>query len=122
MLEIPLATLDFCAQRFSPKVKILIIIFVYIFNTVNCLRFEFPFHISYLYCLLIFVYWFCNHHFCCAWCAFWDAIALNHWATKDVDNQFEFNKKQRRWLSADDDNQFGPNNIRSLVIGDDDND
>ena len=56
MLEIPLATLDFCAQRFSPKVKILIIIFVYIFNTVNCLRFEFPFHISYLYYILIFVY------------------------------------------------------------------
>ena len=47
---------------------------------------------------------------------------MNHWATKDVDNQFEFNKKQRRWLSADDDNQFGPNNIRSLIIGDDDDD
>ena len=39
-----------------------------------------------------------------------DASALNHWATKDANNQFEFNKKWKRWLSWDDNNQFGPNN------------
>ena len=43
-----------------------------------------------------------------------DANALlNHWQTKDANNQFEFNKKWKSWLSWDDDNQFGPNN-RSL--------
>ena len=38
-----------------------------------------------------------------------DASALNHWATKDANNQFEFNKKWKRLLSWDDNNQFGPN-------------
>ena len=106
MLEIPLATLAFCAQRFSHFVKSCVAFFVYV-QIKHCLSFSFGAFTP--------LFW-------CAWCAFWEAIPLNHWATKDVDNQFEFNKKQRRSLSADDDNQFGHNNIRSLVIGDDDDD